>query len=245
MKKSPLHVILVTFVIMTGLYSCTKEQQVPLLPGLTRIKTTGSFNGQIDETYFYHADGRLNKIIKAASVDEYFYADSAITVMQNSAQLTRVLGIYRLKGKLAWFSWESSPVLREIDRLFDYYPSGHVRTQLDSIKAGGVFVKFMYFYSSQNLDSMWTISGSNAHTHTTTYTYFTNRKNTIGEESFGRPFFGKSSANPIRRSVERNLISNRSLVHDYTYQFDNKGRITQMTRTPTEGLAEFKTFTYY
>ena len=81
------------------------------------------------------------------------------------------------------------------------------------------------------------------HGVTTTYEYYSDKVNTIGNEYFGKTYLGVSSKNPTKKEISGNLTT------DYTYEFDEECYITKVTTTTTDETGKvlstsWRQFTY-
>ena len=77
------------------------------------------------------------------------------------------------------------------------------------------------------------------------YEYYTDKKNTVGNEYFGRHYRGADNVNPVKRMTHV-MIGKAFIEHtDYNYQYDSVGRIVSQS-TYINGLyIETATYTYY
>jgi len=90
---------------------------------------------------------------------------------------------------------------------------------------------FISAYPDNSYASKSKLKSANLNNTTKTdFQYFNDKINTIGNENLGRSFLGKTNKNPIKKAVYSSLsgsgfIETRTI--NYTYEYDNKGRITK------------------
>jgi hypothetical protein len=80
--------------------------------------------------------------------------------------------------------------------------------------------------------------------------YFTDKTNSVTNETMGMTFLGKSSKNLLStlktHAVYTFPVSSADSIFNYTYEYNSNGWVTKMIRTPVpSGAATSETYTYY
>ncbi|QEC43997.1 hypothetical protein [Pseudobacter ginsenosidimutans] len=105
---------------------------------------------------------------------------------------------------------------------------------------------YHYNASTGLLDSIRSTVGD-TWSGTSVFLYYTDKANSLGDENFGRYFFGKSSQHPVKsvasRRPEGNLV--KVSVTNFTYTYDSRGRISSRGFTTSGGQSGNTTYTYY
>lgn len=239
-------------IFSTTFFSC-KKQKDAVISYMVKTKTS-SQNNNNTETYTYDSENRITKITNSNfttfttfeyvgdSVFQYSYKDDSSFYLNTKYLFnTKKLQIEKLQLSPFTFNLE--------EERFSYEPNDFLKT---------------YFYSITDYATNDTLfnDGTNftkriAHfsgligygISTTNYTYFSNT-NTIGNENFGRPFLGKSSENILKSETTKSTnlfqvpIIETTSTTNYTYEFDNFGRVATQYIT-TDALNIKNTFTYY
>lgn len=239
-------------IFSTTFFSC-KKQKDAVISYMVKTKTS-SQNNNNTETYTYNSENRITKITNSNfttfttfeyvgdSVFQYAYKDDSSFYL-NTKYLSNTKKLQIEKLQLSPFTFNLE------EERFSYEPNDFLKT---------------YFYSITDYATNDTLfnDGTNftkriAHfsgligygISTTNYTYFSNT-NTIGNENFGKPFLGKSSENILKSETTKSTnlfqvpIIETTSTTNYTYEFDNFGRVATQYIT-TDALTIKNTFTYY
>lgn len=72
-------------------------------------------------------------------------------------------------------------------------------------------------------------SAATDYTDKTDYQFYTDKTNTIDYENMGISFLGKQNKNPVKQETNTSIYGSDTNSHTttYTYEYDNKGRITK------------------
>ncbi|HTX88119.1 MAG TPA: hypothetical protein VMC08_03955 [Bacteroidales bacterium] len=85
----------------------------------------------------------------------------------------------------------------------------------------------------------WTVETTGGTTSTTSYEYYPNTVNTIGNRNMGIVFEGTSSVNLVKAEHQG------TYVKQYTYQYDSQGRVSEQQMQYSTGETYFSRYAYY
>ncbi len=214
------------------------NEPVPLIKTMTDAEADYAYRA----LYTYDAQQRVTTIDDNGTLIEYQYAPGKITRTARQGPGNTTVFEYELneKGLI-----KSQHIVGEATRYFYEY------------NAEGFLVKYhddqtpqyssTYHYNPQTglLDSITaTLGGAWHNTHV--YSYYTDKTNTLGAANEGKPYFGKDGLHPIKKQVSRYKDGNtiKTQVYDYTYTFDDTGRVRSKAYTEV-GLPYLYFYTYY
>ncbi len=241
-------------------FSCTKENQInretsPLLEVLVKTKTTPL---NTVETYYYDAQKRVSKIefVEEDGTSYYYsYTYTANEVSEyKSNQPIRALEETLPNGTIR-MNCTSNPRTYKLNAE-GYYVGYTTNCESLSIKydKNGFIVSeshFMIDFSGNqyfkndgkniiDIANSGTSYGGGEFTNKDVYSYFLDKVNTIGNQNFGKTFLGKSSENLVKTiaaTAENNF--------EYTYEFDEEGRVTASTVKNLKLNEQAKTYYSY
>jgi hypothetical protein len=216
-------------------------------PQIATIKQTIHNNLPYDLTkeFVYDMEGRLKEVKYSGAQgqgtnEKYTYTGNAVTYRYfiagaeaGSASINYTLNSNNLAGISV------SPYFNA-SSLHEYNSNGYL-THTNFLHNGVAVGNAVYHYSSVNeLDSMSGFSSGNAKQYVHIYTYETGKRNTIGDENRGIKILGKDQAAPLKKRILYSYqlpgyTGIRMKFHeiDYTYEYDNEGRIKKHTAVYT------------
>jgi len=236
---------------VTFIFSCKKFKD-PEISYLVKTKTSSQTGNT--ETYTYDSENRIIRITNSTSstFTTFEYVNDSVFQYHYKEDSTFDINAKYLfnSKKLQIEKLQLSPwVLMDEQERFSYDATDFLETYFYSVTDyttnDTLFNDGANF--TQRRGSAYGLAGN--WTFTTTYTYFTNT-NTIGNENFGKPFLGKSSANIVKSETQTTVNhftipeTTTTSVIDFTYDFDNYGRVAAQYAT-TDASTIKTTFTYY
>lgn len=238
---------LLALAMMVSFFSCKKDKDENPSPTPTvtipKIKTiTDSTTNEID-TYYYNNSGKIIKVkYSDNSYDTVIYTNNKVhfKFFNELNQLAGELLLNLNANGLAtngWFLNYGSKVNKSVFSKILVNPSS-VKTN-DTMyytfqyNSNGYLTQQTITYNNINntytfnYDSNGNLSSISSNSNTTTYEYFTDKINTIGDHNKGVTYFGKQSKNLIKSSTTNNTytvyysyeISNNKVVKER--QFNN------------------------
>jgi hypothetical protein len=257
-----------------------KKDGVKLPSGTALVKT--STEGTTTAAYFYDNLNRISKItfsssVSPASFETYTYFLDTIyyyrsnfypaynithTLPDGTPVIRQYNGTYVLnaaglfEGNYYNKLFTSVIIDGDDDYSYSYTAAGFIKTESYAV------TDFSYtdtlINDGKNYTAKHGVTNSLAGSFSTatTYDYYTDRINTIGNTNFGKLFSGRSSENLIKGEVTV-FKSTDTAVHPdftetktYSYTFDNQQRVTSKTTVTTSTLysapvVSTATFTYY
>lgn len=238
------------FTILT-IFSCQKQAD-PIVSYMVKTKTSTQTNNT--ETYFYDTQNRVVKITNSnfTSFSTFEYIGDSVFQYAHKSDSTFYLNAKYLfnNKKLQTEKLQLSPwTFSNEEEKFSYETNDFLKT---------------YFYSVTDYTTNDTLANDGTNftqrrgtayglagtwTFATNYTYYSNA-NTIGNENFGKPFLGKSSANVLKSETQITVNhytipeTTTNSVINYTYDFDNYGRVITQYAT-SDASSVTTTYTYY
>jgi len=211
MKNTTIFVIatLVALIVVTGISGCKKEDDdTSKKAGVTpKIKTLSYYDpwslATRTETYAYDAQGRVTTVTtsfsdgSSGSVVSYSYGTNYMTETRP--------GI----GPKTY-------ALNSDGYVSDYFLGTQTYDADGHVTSDGTHT---YTWANGNL-----ISSTNDPSGSLTFTYHTDKTNTIGNDNKGMSFFGKESKNLINTST-----NGSGTVLVYSHEYDSQGRVTKET----------------
>jgi YD repeat-containing protein len=112
-------------------------------------------------------------------------------------------------------------------------------------KMGKMSGALVYEYQNGNLASYTMTDASGNKMSTNTYSYYTDRDNTTGDDNIGEGFVGSIAKNPVKSAMCQ-LLNLAPVYYKYNYHYDNNGRIKIMVGHKNSGeLTDSIVYTYY
>ena len=96
-------------------------------------------------------------------------------------------------------------------------------TTTKSLTLGHINKPFFSNNGFRNYIPQGVLKSASTSSSTSNYQFFTDKVNTIGNENYGISFKGKQNINPTKNIT----FSSGSTEENYSYEYDNKGRITK------------------
>lgn len=227
-------ILIFGFVITSQCFAQTSAVSTP------RIKATYSIGDEGDTTSFteYFYDSR-KRCIKVVNHDSYFgYTEiitypSAASVVSNrvfSRDNQTINTIYTLNAKgqaIAYMQIEKKDTIRE---RYVYTVTGF-SMELGDIgwqNASDTELKEGHF----NINTRLVISNGNIvkNGRDYTFTYYTDKKNTIGNKNLGIGYLGNDNKNPVKEQTVP--VMDSYVKSTFTYLYDAKGRIIKQKESP-------------
>ncbi len=230
-----------TMSVLVFFLSCKKEEGNKMEPLAQRVKTVTNGN-----TLHYTYDEQ-KRLVKAEAdlgfyKEEYVYEPGRVSWSLSEASIT-IHSVYELdvNGYLKSSRYVSSPDIS----FYEFTPVGvRVRTYDDK----NPITETRYYYNAGTglLDSTRMTTGG-VWKSTNLFSFFTDKANTIADINFGRGFWGHLSPHPAKAIVTRRPDGNTINVSftNYTYTYDDRGRIASRTFTTSGGQTGTETYTYY
>jgi hypothetical protein len=107
---------------------------------------------------------------------------------------------------------------------------------------GGDFSKSDYTYVNDNITQIQnTYNGEPGWSKT--FTYYLDKPNTFGNDAYGQTYLGVESKNLLKSMVF--IFQGGSVTENYSYEFDEQGRVSKMTTVQNGVLQPDTFFTYY
>jgi hypothetical protein len=176
-------------------------------------------------TYTYDSHQRIATVTLSGSLDHavisYTYGANSITITSDQNRNSSVLTLNASGYAISAVGKDSANNTLSTDT-YTYDSDGHLLTSTSSGETNT--------WSNGNLATNDRGAGD-----IYSYTYLTNKVNTMGNENVGRAFNGKSSLN----LVDIETVSGSGSTA-YSYQYDSQNRVTQAVHGN-----ETETYTYY
>jgi hypothetical protein len=221
------------------LLTCQLIAQTSAVPA-PRIKATYSISEDGDTTsfteYFYDSQKRCTKVVDHDSYFGYIETiayPSATSVVSNrifSRDNKTINTTYTLNTKgqaIAYMQIEKKDTIRE--RIV--YTATGFSMELGDIgwqNASDAELKEGNF----NINSRLIISNGNIRKdgRDHTFTYYTDKKNTIGKKNFGIGYLGNDNKNPVKEQTVP--VMDTYVKYTFTYLYDAKGKIIKQKDSP-------------
>jgi len=238
MKKNKTKIILAALfavtVLVTVISGCNKPDDNNNGGVTAKVKThSNTSNSPITgpdtttSTYIYDSQGRVSSISTVylpagvTTLTTFTYNNNQIIETRESSIYIYTLnssGYVTLRFDSAYGASYSSTVA------YTYDASGHRLSAALANSTSGVYFTRYYGWDGDNMTTS-TENGSY------TYTYLTDKANTIGNANVGMSFYGKDSKNLINTSV------NSGSTTTYFYDYDSQNRVIRVNGKDT--------YTYY
>ena len=199
--------------------------------GTPLIATMTIHNDKVVKTVSYKYDGK-GRIISynsdAVEASNYFknvtftYSESKIVEQVTLGDKSTLTIESKLNGKgLAISSvWKNGNGEIQNSSEAEYNDDGYLIHKKDVDKKGNYECSYSYTIENGNVVKKVRAS-NNGYGETETYTYYTDKPNTIGNEDGGLFYYGKQSKNLLKSKT------NGGHTDTYTYEFDSKNRVTK------------------
>jgi YD repeat-containing protein len=243
MKK----IILFTLITIS-LAACQKnksDDNIPVAP-TPKIKTYSI--GTSDVAYSYDTQGRLLTRISVAGDWKYVYTYSTNSVKEDYytgaiITTTRVYDLnadgYVIKEVLTF------PVTGNYQTNYTYTANKQIATMVSSNSLNTKTNTQTNFYTGTTLDSSHLTYSYNTDKYRYIYSYYTDKKNSIGYKNSGHLFYPEDASFPLKQAKYIFSATNTQ-IDDYTYSFDTQNRITKRTITTAgSSTPSINVITYY
>ena len=239
-RSNPLHNrLFITFLLLFATVSgCKKDSEKALLdPSTCLVKKEVYKNehGSILATVSYEYDDQRRitiRMVEPASglawTYKYQYSTSQIieAVYDNEGVMKYQVTYHLNEKDLAVTSSQSSRSVMENSQ-YEYDADGYMIKNTFFSEGTTVYASWSWEITDGNITSHTSHQPHSGLGGTETYTYFTDKTNSAGNNNTGMMFFGKSSRNLVRSSTFTSDASSGSAT--YSYQFDSHQRVTRVT----------------
>jgi hypothetical protein len=233
------------------------------------------FNGseQSVDDYIYDANSRLIKILYNEIYADEHYFDTVtyngttitITTYDKNYKLLE-MKVYTLNSEMLAIimtdtitseqkslkhSFRHFSLQDLSDNIYGYDNNGYQILQVSTNEYGGIH-RFDMTYSEGNIISsiyQYMANDTVIQNGITTFKYFNDKSNTIGNLNMGIPFLGKQNSN-LLLSISEQKWSSADTIRtstSYRYEFDNKNRVSKQYISPQNGDSDdvsYLSFTY-
>lgn len=245
MRKS-IAVITLALLVMG---SCKKEEEAP---EVAKVKQSIgiSFTWGVTDTanYTYDSEGRVTDVQYGVTGghEVYTYSGNNIICLKynSSGGLDQTITyIKNSQGYVDSLTELTTGFPDPFRTKFIYDSNGFLVTSKRYNSTNDLYLVYQHSNDGKNLTTTYHNDGSGNLVSTTSYTYFTDKLNTIGNANMGMGFLGVSSKNVVD---VRTFDDGVSSIHTNNYTYDNQGRITESNMYSGNGTLEatFK-FSYY
>jgi hypothetical protein len=263
--------------LLFNLASCTKDKSSSpaFHDSIPRIQTvTEYFNGATERvtSFLYDTSSRLVKVSFHEILENQQYYD---TLIYNGS--TIVMNTYSNKNKLIeseiftlnsnnlvvlmtdTFGEQKKSVRHFLDlrlqeheaNIYGYDENGYQTLEISTNEYGGTH-RYEKSYSAGNLITstyQYMANDTVIQNGASTFKYYSDKSNTIGNENRGIAFLGKQNTNLLSNILDQKWLTTDtlSLITDYRYEFDSKNRVIKQYITPRNGDNDdvtYLTFTY-
>lgn len=239
--------LLVLFFLSTAFFisGCKKDKTIPT-PKIKTITTGATTN-----TYQYDAQGRIARITQSGVTGytsyEYKGSDSLIIYSFNGTDSSRYKSCALSNGLVSVESLLLST------NTYTYNGNGYPIYSATNSIFTTTNDTFNIVNNNVSKHRSYTSGFIGFSSVEQSYTYLTDKTNSVNNTSMGMSFLGKSNANPVDVELYYSYVSNivppatiTNKTYKYTYEFDANGWITKMTKTDVAAsTSEVTTYTYY
>ena len=95
-----------------------------------------------------------------------------------------------------------------------------------TVTGDGATTEVIYTYSQGNITEIKTFYG-NIHSQTRTFTYYTDKINSLDNEAFGQSYLGLASKNLVKSMILTSAAGVVLNTQTYEYEFDGQGRVVK------------------
>jgi YD repeat-containing protein len=241
-------------VIMSLLSMACQKESITTTPSEVLVKTKSEGNNM--ETYFYDSQKRLAKIVFTTATGtsyyhEYTYSGNEISEYRSEEPVYALE--QTLPGGAVRINCTSNPSLLKLNERGLYLETASncqsVTCQYDD---NGFLITHSFGITDYSINeqlsndrkNILSVNGTGFNylggdfKETTSYEYYKDKLNTIGNKNFGKQYLGKSSENLLKSSTKNGETTS------YTYILDAQQRVS--TQTTIKGSAQtVVTYTYY
>ncbi len=206
-----------------------------------RIKTTFQISESGDTSdlteYFYDTQKRCTKVIMH---DSYFGYTEKITYPSATSVVSEIIysrdnqtikKIYTLNARGQAISYLQ---VEKADTIRDRYLYNAAGFSMELADAGWMNATDAELKNGNfNLSSKLIVSNGNVtkNARDYKYTYYSDKKNTIGNKNFGIAYLGNDNKNPVK--TETVPVMDTDITYSHSYLFDAKGRIIRQKQNET------------
>jgi|WetSurMetagenome_2_1015567.scaffolds.fasta_scaffold10629_6 hypothetical protein len=229
--------LFIMLVGITWLFSCSKDDNSSL-PGFPMISSiTMGNNPDLNPLELnYNSENKLvNYSFEGTVLHSYTYGNGTV-IKKIFGKFEEVLDceVYTLNNKGQAISCLTFPdgtcTGDSIRTTYEYDENGYM-TRMVVVSVANDTAITNYTILDGNVISE--TSSGDSYEYSYTYDYYYDKSNTIGDENQGIYFLGKQSVNLVRNKIST------SVLKTYTYEFDEKGRVSKRSSVPGED------FNYY
>ncbi|MGC4232307.1 MAG: hypothetical protein QM594_04945 [Niabella sp.] len=204
-----------------------------------KIKTEQSDIGFT--TSFYDREGRHVKVENNIQRNEFTYEPGKVILKTTELESNGIqTTTYELNA--------NGYLAKDGNTAISYTQEGYRKTE-STLGSPNRFVNYHYNSATGLLDSITT--EGNGWERTQVYTYYTDKQETTGNDNRGALYLGKSMPHPIKSVVTWNAVPppvyrEKIRTSQYTYLYDEKGRIVKKTISSDNATGSSTTiYTYY
>ncbi len=242
MKKQLLFITAVLSLVFC--FSCKKENttNTPGNPAANNVKVKTQTGNWGTTTYTYDGNGRVTlEQNSSGSKVTYDYQNGMVIKKQyNTGGVNDFTAQFEVgaNGLIIKETHPNSPTYVSIS-VYNNDQEIVKRT----ITQNGVTDAFDYFYSNGNCDSVRNSSNGNWNS-TEVYTYFTDKLNSLDNNAYGLPYFGKGNKNLVKTEQWFYSGGQSTSLYNYSYEWDGNGMVSKETVTWNANI-NISYFTYF
>ena len=206
---------------------------------VSKIKTRTHGNGTSTLTYIYDGNGRVMQFSGPESTTFLFQNEMDTVFVTMFLETGPQVGdfLYPINSK----GLATKMDLGVTENIYTYNAKKNLIE--DKTMVGNDVHLMTHDYAGGNLaETKYTVNGILKWTKT--YTYYTDKLNSIGNEAFGQSYLGVDSKNLVK-SLTFNSVANGITTTNYSYEFDPQGRVSKQMSFYNGLSLPIYTYTYY
>lgn len=222
------------------LLSCSKKDNTTEVPEqISKVKKVAS--GSESVSYTYDANGRVTSEIITAnqSIATYTYLTGEIkkTFTDLGSSYT-----YFLTLNSDGLMIKSTSTVNT--NTIEYTYNADKTKSSEKLTFPTYGLRFDYFYSNGNIDSIRHFDETGRLTNTTYYSYYLDQPQKLSYSSFGADYYGKDTRNMLK-SKKNSYATTSYLQENYEYTYDSNGRVATKKTTYINGGSITNTSTLF
>lgn len=192
-------------------------------------------------TYVYDDQRRVTSITQCDTIDSYAYNTDSVVYTHTVSNGFLYSYIYRLDEKGIAQGYTKVAIDGSVTNFtFAYDADGH-RISITDITHPQTFVSYTVRDNNEVFDSAVS-SQIGSGNYTVSRIFYANTENTLGYESFGKPFLGSSSAN-FKKAESYNTSDGPFLI-SYTYELDPQNSVSRRIMKVNDSIIESRSYEY-
>lgn len=211
----------------------------------SRVKKISSTRGGTE--YTYTADNKIQAVKNAdGSKTTYTYKDKSITQLRaDSLHGMNITSNIFLNGAGYADSSIATDQSGSYVEIYLHDANGYITESKDMISGKLYNATISTFKDGNEVEREITDSSSKPRVKLF-FDYYTDKSNSVGYENMGMKFLGNDSKNLMKKFVQVLPTGDTIRTMNFTYHFDDKGRVSQKVVYDNHGmLADSSTVTYY